>query len=423
MVLIAAGGIPALLAMAHDGNDANDERRAATEVLFSLIKQEEDDGKSRELIVAAGGVEVLVSVAESRGFGVGSRFPNIRLGDVSEDQERANARRHSAASCMVELTITGHGAAVAAASGIPIMLPLIRIDEVEHTCYGARAFEIMSRHEECLTAIVEAGAIPLLVAAGREPCVTGRYNVAIILMNLAQNRGMRGDGGRGKMIAAAGGVPMLKNLAQEEEDSGQDGPLGKALGEYARLALKSMAENVELRASLTPFFKDEDEDGDDKGGGSDDTTDTNGPCDRCGKDEAPSQCPKCGTGYCDEVCQHKGWKQHKKVCAARANERQEERDAKVASDLSSALDTALVFGESGGDNSGPVSQDTERAMTKRMLNEVARQVLRDAPKIVRVRGKGGKGGKGGAGGKGGKGGKGGAGGKGQAGNSGQAQLI
>ena len=39
-----------------------------------------------------------------------------------------------------------------------------------------------------------------------------------------------------------------------------------------------------------------------------------GPCDCCGKPGAPSQCPKCGTGYCDAACQKKEWKRHKNVC-------------------------------------------------------------------------------------------------------------
>ena len=59
------------------------------------------------------------------------------------------------------------------------------------------------------------------------------------------------------------------------------------------------------------------------GGGSEGagSSNTYTPCDCCGKAGAPFQCPKCGTGYCDEACQHKGWKRHKKVCAARAKER------------------------------------------------------------------------------------------------------
>jgi hypothetical protein len=246
IALVAAGGIPALLAMAQDGDDANDERQTAAEVLYSLIKRGAH-GKSRDQVIAAGGLEVLVSVAEGNERGVveGMMMSGVVLPERSPVPTlAANERRRIAANSMAELVITGHGAAVVAAGGIPVMLPLIRggadIGEVEHTCFGAGAFMMLSRtgSEECLAAIEEAGAIPLLVAVGREPCEHGRLNVAFILRNLVVTPENRRHVGRGTSIAAAGGIPLLLELAREEGNGD------------AQYALNCMAENEELRSTI-----------------------------------------------------------------------------------------------------------------------------------------------------------------------------
>jgi len=72
------------------------------------------------------------------------------------------------------------------------------------------------------------------------------------------------------------------------------------------------------------------------------------PCDCCGEAGAPFQCPTCGTGYCDEACQHKGWKRHKKVCAARAKERDRDRDLAAATTSSTTTVRGVVADDFGG---------------------------------------------------------------------------
>jgi hypothetical protein len=71
----------------------------------------------------------------------------------------------------------------------------------------------------------------------------------------------------------------------------------------------------------------------------------NGPCDCCGKAGAPSQCPKCGTGYRDEACQQKGWKRHKRVCAARAKERN--GDESDTCEFAALLSELSIVGSAG----------------------------------------------------------------------------
>ncbi|CAL1142550.1 unnamed protein product, partial [Cladocopium goreaui] len=194
--IVAAGGIPPLIALVTSGSDSAKEN--AVYALANLAWNDEN----KAAIAAAGGIPPLVALITSG----------------------SDSAKKYAAGALANLTGNSQNeAAIAAAGGIPPLVALITRGSDSAKEHAARALRNLAVNDQNGAAIAAAGGIPPLVALITSGSDSAKEHAARALGNLAVNDQNRAA------IVAAGGIPPLVALITSGSDSAKERAAGAAI--------------------------------------------------------------------------------------------------------------------------------------------------------------------------------------------------
>ena len=260
-VIVAAGGIPPLVALVTSGRDAAKEHAVYALAHFSMNDQ------NKAAIAAAGGIPPLVALVTS-GSDSAKKNAACSLASLAmNDQNAAGIVAAGGIPPLVALVTSGsdsakehavyalaslamndqNKAAIVAAGGIPPLVALVTSGSDSAKEHGVYALAHFAKNDQNKAAIVAAGCIPPLVALVTSGSVSAKENAARALGNLAMNDQNEAA------IVAAGGVQALQEMAKDGEMLVHRQVAKEALNSFSKKDSSKLGHDPATRPSSTVY--------------------------------------------------------------------------------------------------------------------------------------------------------------------------